>query len=279
MRKLIWAVAIALLASGPSLADVLSNIKDRGSIRLGIRADAPPFSYLDEETEPAGLAVKLCHEVTKRLAIELGLEGLEIEHKIVNAKTRFPALQEGLTDLHCGPATATLSRRQFLDFSILYFVDGAGIATRKGAYEKVFDTRKGTLGVVAGTTTEALVNQLISDEKLDAELVTFASHNRGLKALAEEKIDLYFGDRSIVLFQIGAHGLFDKIVVRNEVLSFEPYALAMRAGERNMQLAVDRALSEIYGEGLIFEIIDQELGTYPLSDAGRAIYEIVGLPN
>jgi len=277
MRKLIWAVGIALMASGSAMADVLSDIKDRGIINLGIRADAPPFSYLDAQTEPAGLAVKLCQEVAARLGTELGVE-LEIEHKIVNAKTRFPALQEGLTDLHCGPATATLSRREALDFSILYFVDGAGIAARKGGYERVFETRKGSLGVVSGTTTEKMVHKLIAAEELDVELVTFPSHNRGLKALAEEEIDLYFGDKSIVLFQIGAHGLFDKITVRSEVLSFEPYALAMRAGERNMQLAVDRALSAIYEEGLIFTIIDQELGTFPLSDATRAIYEIVGLP-
>ena len=92
---------------------------------------------------------------------------------------------------------------------------------------------------MSGTTTEKLVDQLITTENLDAELVAFASHNRGLKALAEGEIDLYFGDRSIVLFQIGTMGLFDRVIVRNEVLSYEPYALAMRSGERRLQLAVD----------------------------------------
>ena len=116
-----WRFCLDVGAVAAPKADMLDKIAADGVIYLGVRADAPPFSFLDAETEPAGLAVELCHEVAKRLGAELGVGELRIEHKIVNAKTRFPALAEGLTQLHCGATAATLTRRNQMDFSLLVF--------------------------------------------------------------------------------------------------------------------------------------------------------------
>lgn len=279
MHRFAWALLCIFTFDGSAAADVLERIRTEGVIHLGVRADAPPFSYLDERTEPAGLAVRLCDEVAQRIARQLGTDDLRVEYRIVSADGRFRVLEQGLTDLHCGPASATLRRREFLDFSLLYFVDGAAIASRGDSYERVFENRSGRIGMLDGTTAVGIAEDLIRRNGLEAELVRFPVHHRGLKALAEDSIDLYLGDQAILLFQIEALGLSDKISVREDVLSFEPYALVMRRGESGLRLAVDRALSEIYEEGLIYEMIEAEMGNYPLSEEGQAIYQIVGLPD
>lgn len=278
MKLYITAMLLALGMSGHVAADVLGNIKERGLIRLGVRADAPPFSYHDPGGAPAGLAIAICNEVVDLLAQQLSLGSLNIDYVTVTAEQRFPALVEGRTDLHCGPASVTLSRRQFLDFSILYFVDGAAAAVRPGTYETVFDNKAGRFGFVAGTTTAEVVEDLIERNDIDAEKVAFPSHVAGLKALVDERIDVYFGDQAILLFQIEEQEYADDIVVMEDVFSFEPYALAMKRGETGLRLAVDRALSSIYDQGLIYKMILDELGNYPLPPETRALYQIVGLP-
>lgn len=277
MRFLMCALLAGLVA-GPVSADVLSDIAERGEIRLGVRADAAPFSYLDAQGKPDGLAVRLCREVVQEIALGLGMPNLGSEHKVVTSAGRFEALISGETDLHCGPASATLSRRETLDFSLLYYVDGAAVAARPGGYAEMFDTRKGTVGVLAGTTTIATAKDLITRNRIDGELKRFTSHQEGLKALAAGEIDLYVGDQAILLFQIDELDLIDEILVNEEVLSFEPYALVMRRGESALRLAVDRALSRIYYDGRVFELIQETLGDYPISPEVRAVYEVVGLP-
>ena len=251
------ALAVALLAAAAPMAvsaDVLDRIGERGAIRLGVRTDTPPFSFAGPDGAPAGLAVRLCREVATLISGRLGRESLEIEYVPVTALDRFPALIEGRTDLHCGPASTTLGRREFLDFSLLYFVDGAG------------------------ATTAAVVMDLIARNGLDAETVEFADHAAGLAALDAGRLDIYFGDQAILLFQIEKLGLADRIAVMEEIFSFEPYALAMKRGESRLRLEVDRALSAIYERGLIHDIILEELGDYPLPPETRAVYQIVGLP-
>lgn len=278
MRTSLSLVLAILLAPFPAAADVLEKIRTTGEIRLGVRKDAPPFSYLNANAEPAGLAVRLCEEVAGRIAGYLNLPELSVEHRVVSASERFDILAEGLTDLHCGPASATLSRRETMDFSILYFVDGAAIAEREAGYEGVFARGAGRFGVLAGTTTVGIARDLAERNGVKAEIIEFPAHNRGLLALDTGQVDLYFGDQAILLFQIDKLGLAGRIGVQEEILSFEPYALVMRRGEHAMRLAVDRALSEIYAEGLIYELIEDELDNYPLPPEARAVYEIVGLP-
>jgi len=274
------AFAALLITALPALAqaDVLDDIDARGSVRLGVRVHAPPFSFTDKDGAPAGLAVRLCHAVVDLVAARLGRSRLGIEHVMVNARERFPALLSGRTDIHCGPASATLSRRETLDFSLLYFVDGAAAAVRPGSFETVFDTRAGVFGYLGGTTTAGVVKDLIGRNALVVTTREFDTHVAGLSALAGGDLDVYFGDQAILMFQIEALGLAERIAVMEEVFSFEPYALVMRRGETRLRLAIDRALSTIYARGMIYAMIRDEMGSYPLPPVVRAVYQIVGLP-
>ena len=272
--------ALALLAAAMPAwvaADVLDKIAERGTIRLGIRTSAPPFAYLDADGQPRGLAVRLCVEAAKRIGQQLG-QDLKTEFVPVDAKSRFPALIAGETDLHCGPASATLSRRELLDFSILYFVDGAAPATRPGALDAVFETARGRFGALANTTTVDVVRDLVERNGIKGTIETYSQHKDGLAALAAGKIDVYVADRAILLFQIERLNLAEKLEVGEEVFSFEPYALVMKRGESRLRLAVDRALSRIYADAVIYRFIREELGDYEIPPEVGAVYNIAGMP-
>lgn len=278
IRTVLLIVGMIAGAGTLAAADVLNEIASRGTIRLGFRGDAPPFSYKSVTGEAAGLAVALCQATVRSIQRQLDLPSLDIEYVEVNARSRFPALLEGRTDLHCGPASATLLRRATLDFSLLYFVDGADVAIRPGEYESIFDIADGKVGVLAGTTTESLVRDLIQRNGLHARIRTFPTHSVGLTALINGGVDAYFGDSAILRFQIRRLGFDHRAELMGQAFSFEPYALVMKRGETRLRLAVDRALSETFGNGLIYNLILNELGDYRISSQVEAVYQIVGLP-
>jgi polar amino acid transport system substrate-binding protein/glutamate/aspartate transport system substrate-binding protein len=278
IRRLLLAVGVIATATTPVVADVLNDIAQRGTIRIGYRGDAPPFSYKSMDGDPTGLAVALCQQAARSIQRQFDLPRLDIEYVEVNARSRFPALLEDRVDLHCGPASATLSRRKTLDFSLLYFVDGASVVIRPGEYESIFDIADGKVGVLGGTTTEKLVRDLIQRNGLHARIQTFQTHSDGLTSLSNGGVDAYFGDSAILRFQIRRLGFDHRAELMGDTFSFEPYALVMKRGETRFRLAVDRALSEAYDNGLIYNLILNELGDYKISPQVEAVYGIVGLP-
>ena len=277
-RVLIGATLVAS-AAAPAAADVLDNIRDTGSITLGYRTDAPPFSSLSELGEPEGLAVSLCRDAAKAVRAELGVETLAVKYEPVTAATRFAALEEGRIHLLCGPTTQTLSRRGALDFSIPYFIDGSSVVFRAGPIEAVEDLRGETVGYLKGTTTENIVGALLKSRSIDAAEIAFDSHLDGLEALQSGDVAAYFGDQAILRYLIGEMRPTTPLQFSPNQFSFEPYALAMKRGETRLRLAVDRALSETFASGAIYTHINASLGEVTLSDIALAVYQVVTLPD
>ena len=103
---------------GTASAGVLDRVVQEKAIRIAYREDAPPFSFKDKNGEPAGFMVDLCRAVAKKVAEERNLPSLNVAYVPVTAADRFDAITQQKADLLCEPTSATLSRRQLVDFSI-----------------------------------------------------------------------------------------------------------------------------------------------------------------
>ena len=66
----------------------------------------------------------------KSLTQQLALPSLNIVYVPVTVTDRFEAIKQGKADLLCEATTATLSRREMVDFSLATFVDGASLLIR-----------------------------------------------------------------------------------------------------------------------------------------------------
>lgn len=279
MRLAAMALAlIAAFAPQHARADAIDRIEATGEVRLGYRLDAPPFSYRDENGAPAGLAVSLCAALVRHLADVSGRPDLTPAWRPVTAQTRFAAIEDGQVDLHCGPTTQTIARRATLDFSIPYFIAGAGVVFRKGGAERLSDLTEEPVGVLAGTTTEALVPDLLGRHGAASPVVAFETHVDGLAALQNGAIEAYIGDQSILYYQLGRMPPLAPLVVAPELYSFEPYALTMARGETRLRLLVDQGLSRIYRSGEIFDHIRAAMGRLNLTPLTEAVYEVVAIP-
>lgn len=282
LGALAWAAAAVLAlalgaAAGAPEGDALARAAERGTLRLGHRIDAPPFSYVDAEGRPVGLAVRLCEALAPEIAAEAGA-ALAVDWVAVPAAERFAALAEGRIDLLCGPTTQTLARREVVDFSIPWFVDGAGIVFRRGGPERLEELTTEAVGVLGGTTTEALARRLLGARAPGARVVAFADHGAGLAALERGEVEAYMADRSILAYQLGLLRPVTPLALSPRLWSREPYALAMARGESRLRLAVDRGLSRLYRSGAMVEMIEAALGRGPRGPELEAIHEVVAIP-
>jgi ABC-type amino acid transport substrate-binding protein len=273
------AAVLMLLLGSAAAAATLDHIKQDHTLRIAYRADAPPFSYKDKGGEPAGFMVDLCRAVAKQLAQQLNSTPLEISYVEVNARDRFDAITNGKADLLCEPTTQTLSRRAQVDFSIPTFVDGAGLMIRNDGPKSLVALRGQRIGVLAGTTTEQELNASLKDAGITATIVPARTHEEGLAMLDDGKIGAYFADRAILMFLAGQSKAPGKLLLADNYLTIEPYALALPHGDENFRLAVDRALSNIYRSGEIATIFTRTFGsdTKP-SPTLQTLYLVSALP-
>ncbi|HXO92032.1 MAG TPA: amino acid ABC transporter substrate-binding protein [Stellaceae bacterium] len=280
----IWLAAATgaalVMTLGAASAGALDRVVQEKAIRIAYREDAPPFSFKDKIGEPAGFMVDLCRAVAKKVSEERNLPSLSVAYVPVTAADRFDAITQQKADLLCEPTSATLSRRQLVDFSIPTFLDGASLMMRADGPKKLDELTGRKVGVVAGTTTEESLRNSLKDAGIGAEVVAVKTHGDGLAMLDDDKISAYFADRSILLFLIKDSKAPEKLRLADDYLSVEPYALALPRGDSDFRLAVDRALSHIYRSEEIAAIFERTFGGKAKpSQILQTLYLISGLPD
>jgi ABC-type amino acid transport substrate-binding protein len=261
-------------------AETLDRISQDKKIRIAYREDAPPFSYKGKTGAPAGFMVDLCREVTTRLADQLHLASLNIVYVPVTAADRFAAIQQQKADLLCEPTSATLSRRELVDFSISTFVDGTSLMIRADGPHDLKAMGGLKIGVLGATTTEKALRDSLQNAGISVDVIPVKTHSEGLAMLDDGKISAYFADLSILAFLIKNSKAPDKLILAENYLSVEPYALALPRGDEEFRLAVDRALSHIYRSGAINRIFKRTFGANAKPDQVlRTLYFVTGLPD
>ncbi len=279
-RSFFIAIAALLLVVSSAAAGTLDRIKDTGVMKIGYRTDAPPFSYKNSAGELAGYTVALCQGVAAHIEKQLKLKKLSLEYVPVTAENRFKMIEDGKADLLCGATTATLSRREIVDFSLPTFVDGASILMRKGGPQTFGDLEGRKIGVRAGTTTEDALRNTVKDLSMTVQTVAVKDHKDGVAKLLSNDISAYFADRAILVYLTVGSGEADKLFLSNQQLTYEPYALGLPKGDGAFRLAVDRALSRIYRSGGIGALFKKTFGdnAQPTAEL-KALYRISALPN
>jgi ABC-type amino acid transport substrate-binding protein len=272
-------VSPALGQRRPAPTTALDRIKAAGTIRLGYRADARPFSFADESGSAAGYSVALCNKVVDALKAEVGLATLTVEWVPVTLADRFQAVQQGHVDLVCGAETVTLERRKDVAFSVPIFPGGTGALLRTDAPPRLREvlserprtdpTWRGSAGqllqtqtfsVVTGTTAEPWLARKLGEFKLTAVVTPVDGYAAGIQGVLDRKAHVFFGDRAILLDAAARHPSASKLMVIERLFTYEPVALVLARGDEDFRLAVDRALSGFYASGELNALYVQWFG-------------------
>ena len=268
----LFAAVSGAAATAP--AATLDKIRESGSLTLGIRDDAAPFSSIDQNGKAAGYSISLCDAIADFVRETLDMNGLAIEFVTVSTDDRFDALADGRIDLLCGATTLTLGRREVVDFSLPTFATGSSVLYRAGGPASFTELVGQKVGVRGGTTTDDGLKRALGEAGIEAEVVPVDSHEAGLAALEQGDIAAYFADRAILVMLARQSQSPELLVISRRFFSFEPYALAMRRGDSAFRLMVDRALVRIYSGPAISNIYQAHFGKAKMSDLLRALYTL-----
>ena len=265
-------------ASGPD--GTLGRIKATNTIRLGYRESSRPFSFTGDDGRPAGYSVELCTHVATSVSRQLALPDLKVEWIKVSVADRMQAVASGTIDLECGSTTASLSRHEQVDFSMLTFLDGGSLLVTDASGIRGVSTLGGKrVAVIPGTTTDARLREALRKELIVATMVTVTDHAAGVAALDSGTADAYASDRSI-LIGVGRTSTDPaKLSLVDDFFSYEPYGLMLRRGDAGFRLAVNRALAGLYRTGEVLPIFEKWFGS--MRTAGPligAMYIINSLP-
>jgi ABC-type amino acid transport substrate-binding protein len=222
-------------------------------IKIAYRADARPFSFLNDKGEPAGFSIDICKLVVSSLEHQLGLDSIKIEWVPVTLQTRFSAVASGKADMECGSSTVTLGRMKEVDFSNFIFLESTGIIVKKASNIRAFSDMTGKkIAVPLGTTNEQAIIAQLKQQKVEATLISVKDGSEGIAMLEAGDVDGFASDK---LLLVGAHIKNpEALVMLPDDLSVEPYAIALPLGDWAFRLAVNTGLAQIFRTGQVLSV-------------------------
>jgi ABC-type amino acid transport substrate-binding protein len=273
-------VLAAATSEAQTLTGTLKKVKDSGTLTIGFRQNSLPFSFTGSDGKPTGYSIDLCKEIAVAVQNELKLPSLNVNWVPVTPEGRVDAVANGTVDIECGSTTASLSRQEKVDFTMMTFVDGASLLIVEGSGVKTLADLAGKrIGVVPGTTTEKALAEFLRTTSLTATVVPMKDHDEGLAGLQTSKIEGYASDRTILVgLVLQARGTARYALI-SEDLSYEPYGFMVRRDDSAFRLVANRALARIYRSGAIGAIYAKWFGAMGKpTPALLLMYALHGLP-
>ena len=309
-----FALALTLVAGfGPALAEdgdtvlltgTLKAIKDRGTILIGYRDTAPPFSFLNKGGQPIGFSVDLCHGIAEDVARLLALDllepdapawqkGLRIVFQPVAADARLPKVISGAVDLECGSTTANAERAKTVAFSPVFFLAGtklmAPLAPSAGGRITTYRDLAGRRLVVGkGTTNAPVVERLAQTLSPPIAVTEAASLDEAYKMLSDGTADAFASDDVLLSGYVATRPDGHRFAVVGDFLSYEPYAIILRRDDRPFadlveasfqRMAAENILSTRYRRWFIDKIPTGETLDLPMSPQLSQMYRALGQPD
>ncbi len=139
----------------------VDEIKESGTINIGVFSDKSPFGYVDENGNYAGYDVYFA----ERIGADLGVK---INYVSTEAANRIEYLQTGKVDIILANFTVTDERAQEVDFALPYMNVALGVVSPSDAVLTSLEDvqAQDQIIVISGTTAETYLEKNYPDIKL-----------------------------------------------------------------------------------------------------------------
>lgn len=270
LRRAACAVSFALLGAASAFGgETLDAIKNTGTITLGYRENAIPFSWQTRDGQVVGYAVETCLHVASAVQEHLKLPRLNVRYVPVTSADRVRFILDKRIDLECGVTTNTPARREQVALGLTYFYAGARLMVREGeSIGSLQDMVGKTLGLVKGTTGE-LILQKHQRQHTDAwKPMLFDSTDDAVLALEHGRVDGVLTDDVQLLAR--ARQSSRALALVGPTLSIEPLTLAFNKRDRELADLVQGEMKQLYRSGAM-RAMYQRWFSMPLPDVGYSM--------
>src|ERR1041384_5142129 len=223
----VLGLMVARSAPGQQLTGTLKKIKDSSTFNLGYLTSAPPFSFPGPDKQPVGYSIDLCTRIASTIQQQLGIN-LKLNWVPVTTENRLDMVASGKVDIECGTTTASLSRQEKVDFSLMTFVDGGSLLTKADFKPRNTSELEGKrVAVIPGTTTETALTKFLKEEFVTVKFVPVKNHVEGLQALEKGAAEAFASDRGVLIGLAVTSKEPSNFALPNILFSYEPYGFMM----------------------------------------------------
>ena len=239
------AVALGAVATSPDVqADALEDIESRGTVRIAVPQDFPPFGSVGTDLEPRGYDI----DMANYLADEMGVE---LELITVTSANRIPYLQTGQADLVISSLGKNPEREAAIDFSDAYapFFLGVFSADEDESVESPEGLADKTIGVTRGAVEDMELSEIAPDS---TTVQRFEDNATTISAFLSGQVD-YVATGNVVAAEIAERNS-DRAPSLVYQLKDSPCYVGMNKNEPALMEEVNRLIAQALEDGTLNEM-------------------------
>jgi cystine transport system substrate-binding protein len=229
--------------------DLLDQVKQRGTLRIGLEGTFPPFNSKAPSGELVGYDVDVAEAVAAKL-------GVKPEFVTTEWSGIIAGLQANKFDVIVNQVGITDARKQVLDFSPAYTYSAAQLIQRKDdtrQFKSLDDLKGKKLGVGLGTNYMDMAKSVPG-----IDVKTYPGAPEYLRDLAAGRLDAALNDRLMLAYLMKNSQL--PLRTGATVGAGNPSGIPFRKGNPKFAKAIDDAMTQLEADGTFSKISDKWFG-------------------
>ena len=218
--------------------------KDDNKLIMGTNATFPPYEFVDDNGEIAGIDAEIAQAIADKLDMELEINDMEFESLIT-------ACAGGSVDMVLAGMTVSDERKESVNFSESYATGVQVIIVKEDSEIATVDDLDGkTIGTQTGTTGD-----IYCTDDYGQDLVKqYASGALAVEALKNGQVDCVVIDNEPAKNFVKAN---EGLKILDTEYVTEDYAIAIAKDNDELLKKVNDALAELKADGTIDKIINK----------------------
>lgn len=239
-------LTLALTACGEDSSEDMSleKVQDEGVLVMGLDATFAPMGFTDDNDDIVGYDVDLAKEVADRMGVELELQPIDWNAKVLELDT-------GNIDMVWNGFTITDERAEKVLFSEPYMNNRQVVLTQDDSIESEADLAGLDVGVQLQSSGQSALEA--SDVYDDLEDMTkFDTYDMALEDLKSDRVDAVIIDEVMGRYVNSQQG--DIYDIPDFSLGDEEYGIGFRLGDSALKDEVESILEDMKDDGTGAEI-------------------------
>jgi polar amino acid transport system substrate-binding protein len=237
----------AALAIPPVQATSIDDIKARGTLIVGVKADYKPYGFRDPSGAIIGIEPDLARDVADKL-------GVELELVPVVSSNRMQFLEQGKIDLLIATMTDRPDRRKVVQIvDPNYYSSGTNVMSPKSAGLKSWEDLRGK--PVCGIQG-AFYNKK-TQEEFGADIIAFKGTAEVYTAMKQGRCIGFVYDDASHIAQLQDTAQWGDYEMALPTIDDEPWGLAVPIGEDELAAFMSDMITGWHKSGRILELEDK----------------------
>ncbi|GGX84229.1 amino acid ABC transporter substrate-binding protein [Litchfieldella qijiaojingensis] len=231
----------AAVVSQPVQADALSEIEQRGTLRVAVPQDFPPFGLVGTDLQPRGYDIDMANYLAEEM-------GVKLELVTVTSANRIPFLQTRQVDLVISSLGKNPEREAMIDFSDAYapFFLGVFGTDEAAPLDSVDELAGMTIGVSRGSVEDMELSDIAPT---DTTINRFEDNATTIAAFLSGQVD-YIATGNVVAAEI-AERYSDRAPTLIYQLKDSPCYVGMNKEEPALMAKVNELVAQALEDGTL----------------------------